>query len=112
MTDAAGFVAAIRAGDFDAAGVFADWLQERGDPRGVLLRRRWRRWHRERTHEALVSGYLKGVVVGAARDVLAGLTRIPGTTIHTGMVEVRVDLGSKADDRFRRYVRDRFEVPT
>lgn len=25
-------------------GVLADWLEENGDARGVLLRRRWKRW--------------------------------------------------------------------
>jgi hypothetical protein len=28
-------------------GVLADWLEENGDARGVLLRRRWKRWQRE-----------------------------------------------------------------
>ena len=29
-------------------GILADWLEERGDGRGVLLRRRWKRWRDDR----------------------------------------------------------------
>lgn len=47
MTEFATFVAALTA-DPDGAGAFADFLDERGDPRGVLLRRRWRRWQKDR----------------------------------------------------------------
>jgi hypothetical protein len=32
----------LRDGCLDAAGVLADWLQERGDPRAARLRRQWR----------------------------------------------------------------------
>jgi uncharacterized protein (TIGR02996 family) len=47
MTEFATFVAALTA-DPDGAGAFADFLDERGDPRAVLLRRRWRRWQKDR----------------------------------------------------------------
>ena len=30
--------------DLSLCGILADWLEERGDARGVLLRRRWKRW--------------------------------------------------------------------
>ena len=51
MTDPAHVAALARAalaGEFGACGVLADYLEERGDPRGVLLRRRWKRWQTER----------------------------------------------------------------
>lgn len=32
--------------DLSTAGILADYIEEQGDPRGVLLRRRWRRWQR------------------------------------------------------------------
>ena len=47
MTEFAAFVAALIE-EPDGAGAFADFLDERGDPRGVLLRRRWRRWQKDR----------------------------------------------------------------
>lgn len=47
MTEFAAFVAALTA-EPDGAGAFADFLDERGDPRGILLRRRWRRWQKDR----------------------------------------------------------------
>jgi len=39
---------AVLAGEYDACGVLADYLEERGEPRGVLLRKRWKRWQKER----------------------------------------------------------------
>jgi hypothetical protein len=35
--------------DLAACGVLADYLEERGDARGVRLRERWRKWERERS---------------------------------------------------------------
>lgn len=34
----------LTGGNLDAAGAFADWLEEQGDARGVLLRRQYARW--------------------------------------------------------------------
>jgi hypothetical protein len=39
--------------DLAACGVLADYLEERGDARGVLLRRRWKRWGRKRDKSEL-----------------------------------------------------------
>jgi uncharacterized protein (TIGR02996 family) len=47
VSEFAAFVAALLE-DPDGAGAFADFLDERGDPRGILLRRRWRRWQKDR----------------------------------------------------------------
>jgi hypothetical protein len=47
-THVATLARAVLAGDYDACGVLADYLEERGDPRGVLLRKRWKRWQKER----------------------------------------------------------------
>lgn len=47
MSELESFAASV-VGNLDLAGAFADWLEERGDPRGVLLRRRWKRWLKER----------------------------------------------------------------
>lgn len=53
MTEFAAFVEAL-VREPDGAGAFADWLDERGDPRAVLLRRRWRRWQKDRWAAAAV----------------------------------------------------------
>lgn len=34
----------LRDGNLDAAGALADWLDEQGDARGVLLRRQYAKW--------------------------------------------------------------------
>lgn len=47
MTELGAFAAAVLDG-LDGAGAMADFLEERGDPRAVLLRRRWRRWRKDR----------------------------------------------------------------
>jgi hypothetical protein len=47
-----GFVKSMWTGELNAAAIFADWLEERGDPRGVLLRRRWKRWQKQKEFEA------------------------------------------------------------
>jgi uncharacterized protein (TIGR02996 family) len=47
VAEFAAFVAALLEHP-DGAGAFADFLDERDDPRGVLLRRRWRRWQKDR----------------------------------------------------------------
>jgi hypothetical protein len=49
--EAVSFVEQILAGDFNAAGIFADWLDEHNDPRGKLLRRRWKRWQKQKEVE-------------------------------------------------------------
>lgn len=41
MTDHADFLLAIHRGDFETALPYSDWLQERDDKRGILLRRRY-----------------------------------------------------------------------
>lgn len=47
-SDLAALVRGVLA-DPSTAGVLADYLEERGDARGVLLRRRWKRWESDRT---------------------------------------------------------------
>lgn len=46
--EAVAFVTQILGGEYNAAGIFADWLDEHDDPRGKLLRRRWKRWAQQR----------------------------------------------------------------
>lgn len=41
-------------------GVLADYLEERGDRRGVLLRRRWKRWQTEARELWFVKGWADG----------------------------------------------------
>lgn len=88
------FVKAILDGDLETApGVFADWLDEHGDPRGVLLRRRWRRWPKDREKEIAWQRKLKSW--GVEQLELFGPA-------------VEQDPGKPADDSFLRYVREKF----
>jgi uncharacterized protein (TIGR02996 family) len=56
MTDPAPFLAAVRAGDFFAALIFADWLEERGREKDARrLRGCYRRWERDRANAPVVA---------------------------------------------------------
>ena len=56
MTGLCSFALAVLA-DLSAAGAFADWLQDRDDPRAERLRARWRVWQADRRRaEALDVG--------------------------------------------------------
>lgn len=103
----ASFASKVRFESLDLAGAFADWLEEHGDPRGVLLRRRWKMWLRERGKvQAEVDevrekfgAMWKKLKTWVASNPQMRLTT-EGWVKHTGM--------SEADDSFRRYVIGKF----
>lgn len=111
MTDHDAFVAAILAGDLDAAGVLADWLEDRGDPRGVLLRRRWRRWRAERRHAAEDARRQREILEEPLRRLRAAaevMRRAGAEVTVAGEVSYSDNGAVLVDGRFRRYVRERF----
>ena len=99
------FARNVRFESLDLAGALADWLEERGDPRGDLLRRRWRMWVREREDARLLG-------VGARRRAKCSQARLAklavrfagcGWTKKTAAREVE-----RADTSFRRYFCEMF----
>jgi hypothetical protein len=104
MTEFVAFVAAV-VREPDGAGAFADFLDDRGDPRGVLLRRRWRRWQkdrwaaqqaeeRERAELATKWGFVKSLF----RTLVAPRRKRPSA--------------AAVDATFRKYVRKKFASET
>jgi hypothetical protein len=90
----------------DGAGAFADWLEERGDPRGVLLRRRWKRWRKERAEAAAADDAIEQ----AAAKPWVDLVRTVQQSGGEASITVRLDRRNTDDcDRaFRRYFREKF----
>jgi uncharacterized protein (TIGR02996 family) len=108
MGDAASFVAAVIA-DLDAAGPFADWLDERSDPRGRLLRVRWRRWRTERARARLAAEERSAEITRPFRELLEKFKALPGASVGIATIEARVAPDyATPDASFRRYVRERF----
>lgn len=109
LAEALSFVHAIHAGNIDAAAVFADWLEERGDKRGVLLRRRWKRWQKDRqklfdaakaeeqrTREKWLRFVDELRRIGAECEASVSVTIAPGPEV--------------ADIKFRKYVQQQFPL--
>jgi uncharacterized protein (TIGR02996 family) len=112
FTDAVSFVRAIHAGNFDAAGVFADWLEERGDKRGSLLRKRWKRWQNDRTQADEAARSLEASMTAPFRELLESWRRMPGVTVSGSHVAAHVAPDHAAADlSFRRYVQKQFPLP-
>ena len=99
-TELAALVRACLA-DLSTAGILSDFLEDRGDARGVLLRRRWKRWQREREEceecEA-TDIYLRAN--GLSTETTTGLGW-KGFLVHPSHVE-------RESHTFRMYVRRRF----
>jgi uncharacterized protein (TIGR02996 family) len=81
LQDLRAFLRTILApGGLDSSpGVLADWLDERGDPRGVLLRKRWERWQKD--HAVVVPRLIEEKVRELRRLIqadAAGLGRLAG----------------------------------
>ena len=105
--EAVAFCKAIQTGDYNAAGVFADWLTEQGDPRGVLLRRRWKRWQKESQEEHAHAQILADAMVRPFRDALAAM-KVLGAEVAVGVAEATVRTTGLCNDRFLRYLREKF----
>ena len=110
MTDPAHVAAlarAVLAGEFDACGVLADYLEERGDPRGVLLRKRWKRWRAERAGAKMRDEWAERDAKEPWLRMMQRLREL-GATVG-GDVSVSVTRYRDAvDSSLRRYVRERF----
>jgi hypothetical protein len=90
--------------DLAACGVLADYLEERGDARGVLLRRRWKRWGRERMEGEQKDEAYRTEVAASVNAAFAAVLRMGGTaeiTVSTGYAK-------EADISLCRYIRGRF----
>jgi uncharacterized protein (TIGR02996 family) len=100
VTEFAAFVAAV-VQDPGGAGAFADFLDERGDPRGVLLRRRWRRWQKDRWAAQVAEERER-----AERATKWGFVK----SLFRSVVAPRRKRASAAavDATFRKYVRKKF----
>jgi hypothetical protein len=101
--------------DLDRAGALADYLDEHGDPRGVLLRRRWKRWRKERAAAVEMIRAEEERIGKPFLDLLTNLRKIPGATVEVGGFTVRISraIVDDKDDVFRGYIWERFaaEVP-
>lgn len=108
MSDINGFLAPIMRGELDTAGVLADWLEEHQDARGVLLRRRWKRWRRDRGQALAAIEAREALIVKPALDALQSL-RDAGFKVD-GMVRVNLSRAAvdDLDQVFLSYIRDRF----
>ncbi len=91
MTELERFVAAVLA-EPDGAGALADWLEEHDDPRGALLRRRWKSWRTQRGTVVLKS-FKKWRATGCTAEVA-----------HAAAMHDR----SALDHAFKAYIRERF----
>ena len=109
--DALAFVRAIHAGNYDAAGPFADWLEEQDDPaarrRGVLLRRRWKRYQKEREAEIDRARARERAITEPLEATLAEF-RNAGWEVSGGVVRATIRPTDEAALSFRRYVQRHF----
>ena len=106
MNECAAFAAGVLT-DLDGAGAFADFLDEHADPRGLLLRRRWRRWLKdrwaasqaaERDRLALETGWGRFIkVIRWIGEHVAPRRPLPGRV-------------AAVDNTFRRYLRRKFRA--
>jgi len=108
VTDPAHVAALARAalaGEYDACGVLADYLEERGDPRGVLLRRRWKRWQKDFEKAVKWDKVLERVAPNPTQ-ALADFLRADGVA-EDAIFDFVTHRGS-VNYVLRRYVRERF----
>lgn len=113
MSNRTAFVNAILRGDLDAAGPFADWLDEHGEgSRGVLLRRRWKRWRKEREAAVAQMRREREEIVKPFRELIDRF-RASGGTVREYQYQVEVSdyPVQRADASFKAYVRKWFREP-
>jgi hypothetical protein len=112
--DVMAFVRKIQAGEFDAAAVFADWLEEQDDPvarnYGILLRRRWKRWQKEREKEIAEAKRKEREIVGPLMSAMRSL-KASGFAVEVSVAKAVVAPTNLAGFRFRRYVQERWPLP-
>jgi hypothetical protein len=112
--DAMAFVRDIQAGNFDAAGIFADWLEEQHDSearyRGKLLRRRWKVYQREREAEIAAAKQKEKEIVTPFLNAMESL-RSAGFEVTVGVAKAVVEPAKLAQLRFWRYVQKHFPLP-
>lgn len=106
MTEFAAFVQALLT-EPDGAGAFADWLDERGDPRAVLLRRRWRRWQKDRWAAVAADERAR-----AEQSTRWGRVKSLFRMLLDPTPASRVSRTEKVDATFVRYIRRKFASET
>ena len=110
MNTRASLVAVVLAGQLDAAGALADWLEDNGEAQaGVLLRRRWQRWRRQRIKLLTQRADYREAVERPWANLVDQL-RAAGATVEF-RIEFTVSdntLLDDCDELFARYVRERF----
>lgn len=104
--EAVAFVKAILDGDTSAAAVFADWLEEHGDKRAVLLRRRWKLWQKkiaeaDKPERVLIRDWKRRVRAARARSLI-------DRTDEEILEMVKAHIRRSADYSFCKYVREKF----
>ena len=109
-SDVIAFVSAIHAGNYSAAAVFADWLDEHGDRRGELLRRRWRRWQKEQTAGEVEDARARRGILDRWNDWTEEL-RAEGLKVEAKIAVNYTANAERAGARFRWYVQVRFPLP-
>lgn len=93
--------------DLDRCGELADWLEERDDPRGRLLRLRWKRWRTERERGRLGDQSDERRITRPFGDVLERL-HAAGVSVSGSVTAVVTWRREAADDRMRGYLMERF----
>lgn len=107
-SDGPAHLATYVAGDLDACGPFADWLQEQGrDYEAKLLRRRWAMWKRERYEAEEERKQLEAVLNEPLRQLAELVKKMPNAHMQYGSV-VTHNGKRDADVRLQKYIRERF----
>src|SRR5262245_47979338 len=105
MSERAALISAILDGQLDAAGAFADWLEENGEVySGVLLRRRWQRWQKERVKLLVRLALYQESITTPWANLVESL-RAAGANVEA-RIEVKRDdtILKDCDEAFERYV--------
>jgi uncharacterized protein (TIGR02996 family) len=110
LSDAIAFVSAIHAGNYDTAAVFADWLDEHGDGRGQLLRRRWKRWQKERIAGEGEDRRICRGIIDRWNNWIEELSG-SGITVDAKTVVRYTTNADRAGTRFCWYLQKRFPLP-
>jgi hypothetical protein len=108
MSELDTFVAAVLDGDLDAAGALADWLDEHDDPRGVLLRRRWKRWQSDRRKAEAKDRVTEQVVSQPWIDLVEKLRAAGMDTAECKILVSGQAYAGNCDLSFRGYIQERF----
>lgn len=108
MSELDAFVAACVNVDLAGAGAFADWLDDRSDPRGRLLRLRWKRWQTDRRKAELAVAHYRERIEKPIRDMIERARALGAALDATLRVTVSDATVRDVDEVFRAYIVNRF----